>query len=169
MLFVRLRITSHFLLDNSLEMCILRRSCFIGLHSAAPRLSLLVAPRRLSTTVTHQRSSRKGRVLLFTSALSGAVLFGIWGDAKSCPDPPFTFPGSQDVANTSIRHTPDLIPLLRSYFVYSLLSIPAVVDHAPALLEQLLQMPVVGNIVEIVVRHTFFAQVSPSNNLFYRS
>lgn len=151
-------------------MYILRRGLSVRFHRASNLQALIPpVPRRFLSTaspwhIPHPRD-RRGRLLFFTSALSGSVLFGLWADAKSCPDPPFKFVDSQDAANTTTTHAPDLIPLLRSYFVYGLLSIPVFVDHTPALLDQLLRIPMVGYMIGIVVRHTFFAHVCLSRTL----
>ncbi|KAG6327796.1 hypothetical protein ID866_11292 [Astraeus odoratus] len=53
---------------------------------------------------------------------------------------------------------PDFLPLVRTYFVYASISAPFLVDHAPVLLDKLLNVPVVGSIIEAIVRRTFFAQ-----------
>lgn len=49
--------------------------------------------------------------------------------------------------------------LLRSYLVYSICSIPMVVDHAPTILASMTSIPGLKQITELIVRHTFFAQV----------
>lgn len=50
--------------------------------------------------------------------------------------------------------------LLRAYAVYSMCSIPMLVDVSPKLLEVLTGLPIVRSITEAVVRVTFFDQVS---------
>ena len=52
-----------------------------------------------------------------------------------------------------------LLPLLRTYAVYSVINVPWFVDNAPALLEACLSVPILDSLTEWAVRHTFFAQV----------
>ncbi|KZT61796.1 FAD-linked oxidoreductase [Calocera cornea HHB12733] len=61
------------------------------------------------------------------------------------------------LASSSLARVP-FNQLLRSYFVYTTLSFPFVVDYAPALLDFLIKIPVVGTLTVWGVRHTFFAQ-----------
>ena len=55
-----------------------------------------------------------------------------------------------------------LSELVRTYVVYSLCSIPALVDWSPAILSTLLAVPILKQITEAVVRVTFFDQVRSS-------
>ncbi|KAI6139212.1 FAD-linked oxidoreductase-like protein [Pisolithus tinctorius] len=123
--------------------------------------------RLLSTSPAPQTSRweyiRKRRVLLLTGVISGSAVIGVWADAKSCPDRSrdLSFrPASSPETSISIAQaqSTDLIPLLRTYVVYSLISIPFLVDHASQILDYLLRVPLVGRAVETIVRRTFFAQ-----------
>lgn len=49
--------------------------------------------------------------------------------------------------------------LLRSYAVFSMCDVPALVDYSPKLLEVFTAVPVVKQITEAFVRATFFNQV----------
>ncbi|KAF9235879.1 FAD-linked oxidoreductase [Melanogaster broomeanus] len=101
--------------------------------------------------------------LLLTSTLSlSALTLGLYTDAKTCPSPPLKL-ASASSATTATTHadssrgtSPPLPTLLRTYFVYGLISIETVVDNAPEILDVLLKLPLVGTIVEVVVRRTFF-------------
>ncbi|OSD05697.1 FAD-linked oxidoreductase [Trametes coccinea BRFM310] len=59
--------------------------------------------------------------------------------------------------NAQRSDTP-LSGLIRTYVVYSLCSIPALVDYSPTILSTLMAIPGVKQITEIVVRYTFFDQ-----------
>jgi len=82
-------------------------------------------------------------------------VLGLYSDAKSCPPPPFK------LSETTSQHdaSPPLLTLLRTYFVYGLTSCDTIVDHAPEILDVLLKVPLVGTVVEGVVRRTFFDHV----------
>ncbi|KAF7971429.1 hypothetical protein HWV62_21190 [Athelia sp. TMB] len=68
-------------------------------------------------------------------------------------------PESTDAhADSPIDPSVPISTLLRSYTVYTLCALPALVDAAPALLRTLLPLPVLGTITESLIRHTFFAQ-----------
>lgn len=54
---------------------------------------------------------------------------------------------------------PTTATLLRTWVVFSMCSIPALVDHSPRILEVLGKVPVVSKVAEMVVRRTFFDQV----------
>ncbi|KAL4071186.1 FAD-linked oxidoreductase-like protein [Scleroderma yunnanense] len=130
---------------------------------------LLITPRRLLSAshlprpLTKHSTRLRRRGLLLTGAISGTIIVGIWADAKTCPDPPFqlstNFASPRGAAATrSIPpHPSDLLPLLRAYLVYGLISIPFLVDYAPTLLDQSLRVPILGSIVKTCVRNTFFA------------
>lgn len=51
-----------------------------------------------------------------------------------------------------------LSTLLRSYVVYTLCSVPVLVDYSPAVLAALTSVPGVNRVTEAIVRSTFFAQ-----------
>ncbi|KIK93539.1 hypothetical protein PAXRUDRAFT_828860 [Paxillus rubicundulus Ve08.2h10] len=91
--------------------------------------------------------------LFLTSTLSlGALTIGLYTDAKTCPSPPFKLANSGSETGTSSS----LLTLLRTYFVYGLISVPALVDHAQDMLDVLLKVPLLGGVAETIVRRTFF-------------
>lgn len=57
------------------------------------------------------------------------------------------------------KDTP-LSTLIRSYFVYTACSFPALVDMSPKILSVLMSIPGLKQITEVVVRYTFFDQVN---------
>lgn len=58
------------------------------------------------------------------------------------------------------RHQVPLSALLRTYVVYAMCSIPALVDYSPVVLSTLMSVPGIKQLTEAVVRITFFDQVS---------
>lgn len=58
------------------------------------------------------------------------------------------------------RQSSSLSSLIRSYVVYTACSIPALVDWSPQILSALMSVPVVSHVTELVVRKTFFDQVT---------
>jgi hypothetical protein len=91
------------------------------------------------------------------SLASGAVLGGSILLVQNAPDD--TKPGIQDANNPAARQPPSLTSMLRSYVVYAMCSIPALVDWSPKILSTLLSIPVMRDLTESLVRATFFAQV----------
>ena len=126
----------------------------LGVHprSCIPRTT--VAFRRSMHTPTRPiRHLRLGRITLASSLLLG---------------------GSLLVVSPPENHSTPLSTLLRSYIVYSMCSIPALVDYAPTILDTLMtsRIPFVKEVTQAVVRATFFAQVchiSRSINKIYSS
>lgn len=154
-----------------MQVCI-RRSLLTRprIVTLSPNLSLTTFRRLLFTTSESLCSSNKHsirplrHVLLWTGAISGTMIIGIWVDAKTCPERPFkvsTSSSPQGVAATpsSPTRSSDLLPLLRAYLVYGLISVPFLVDYAPALLDHLLCIPILGSVVKSFVRSTFFTHV----------
>lgn len=88
-----------------------------------------------------------GRFALASGTIVGALLLpAIYADAP----------------NETLNHG-DRVPLtsaIRSYIVYSMCSVPFVVDHSPEVLSTLMSIPVVKQITEAFVRASFFSQVS---------
>ncbi|KIJ60119.1 hypothetical protein HYDPIDRAFT_32541 [Hydnomerulius pinastri MD-312] len=127
-----------------------------GIPSQLPRT------RPLSTSVPTPRPRTRRPIrttLLLTSTLSlGALTLTLYTDAKTCPSPPFQLasPNASTTTESESRAQIPLSRLLRTYFVYGLISIPTLVDHAPGILDALLKVPLLGNVVEGVVRGTFF-------------
>ena len=58
-----------------------------------------------------------------------------------------------------VLRTAPLSELVRTYIVYSLCSVPFVVDWSPTVLSTLLSIPGVKQVTEAIVRVTFFDQV----------
>ncbi|KAF8555937.1 FAD-linked oxidoreductase [Imleria badia] len=94
------------------------------------------------------------RITLLASAISGGAVLGLYSDAKSCPSPPFEL--AETTSQPAHDVSPPLLTLFRTYFVYGLTSCETIVDHAPEILDTLLKVPLVGTVVEGVVRRTFF-------------
>lgn len=84
-------------------------------------------------------------------------MLSLYSDAKSSPPPPFKLVKASSQLEYDV--SPPLLTLFRSYFVYGLTSCETIVDHAPEILDALLKVPLVGTVVEGVVRRTFFDHV----------
>lgn len=127
----------------------LRRASLVVRH-AARRLSYSTPPPPKTRTRHLFRTT-----LLVASALSGGTVLGLYYDAKSCPSPPFQL--AETASQLEHDHdSPPLLTLLRTYFVYGLISCDTIVDHAPDILNALLKVPLMGSVAEAVVRRTFF-------------
>jgi len=96
---------------------------------------------RLRTLRSHRRS-----FLLFSS-LSAATL------------PTYLILNSDSLPSSATPHEQPLKALVRSYVVYSLCSIPTVVDQSPKLLDLLSRVPGLKQVTYSLVRVTFFDQV----------
>ncbi|KAF9221317.1 FAD-linked oxidoreductase [Gyrodon lividus] len=123
----------------------------------SPRSLSSSAPRRLFSTSTSPPRPRAKRpictTILLTSTLSlGALTVGLYTDAKTCPSPPFKLTNHSSETGTSSS----FLTLLRTYFVYGLISVPTLVDHAQDMLDVLYKVPLLGGVTEGVVRQTFF-------------
>lgn len=108
--------------------------------------------RRCYTTREHSAASMRG---LRTSVVGGGALTATlmlgWGYTLYADTPPL-----------SREHEPAPTPLpqlLRSYAVYSMCSIPGLVDASPALLSFCTSVPGLRQLTEAFVRATFFTQV----------
>ena len=123
------------------------------------RRAALGARRLYSTSKTRTRPVRT--TFFVSSAISAGALLGLYADARSCPPPPFKLVET----NAGPAEPQPLLALFRAYFVYGLISCDTVVDHAPDILDALLKLPLVGTLVEGVVRHTFFDQVRRLSNV----
>lgn len=136
----------HSIRRTSLVLCFPGRS-----GQAARRLYSIPVPQRARTRRLFRTT------LLVASAISGGAVLGLYSDAKSCPSPPFKLAeaSSQPGRDVSLP----LLTLFRTYFVYGLTSCETIVDRAPEILDMLLKVPLVGSVVEGVVRRTFFDHV----------
>lgn len=64
-----------------------------------------------------------------------------------------------DVEDPDIRKA-SLTSLLRSYFVFSVCSVPALVDWSPHIISFMTSIPGLKQLAEALVRRSFFAQVT---------
>ncbi|CCM03712.1 uncharacterized protein FIBRA_05858 [Fibroporia radiculosa] len=100
------------------------------------------------------RASHRARVglitgaVLATSLLAGNVTSPIHADAEQ----------SDNLRSESARPQTPLSALVRSYIVYSICSVPAIVDWSPTILSVLFSLPGIRQIAQAVVRVTFFDQ-----------
>jgi len=106
--------------------------------------------------VQPRRLSRLGaRVVLVTGvATTTAFAFSTLGASDVYAD-------TSDFANVNdptIRSVP-LTSLLRSYFVFSVCSVPAFVDWSPHIISFMTSVPGLKQLVGVLVRRSFFAQV----------
>ncbi|KAL0573845.1 hypothetical protein V5O48_008109 [Marasmius crinis-equi] len=102
------------------------------------------------------RSSRRRNRAIFGGGLLLLLGFGAF-NAFSQPIRADSDDDDEE-KDTSGKSTDPLSSLVRSYVVYSMCSIPALVDSAPTLLQVFTGMPLIGNITEALVRITFFDQ-----------
>lgn len=126
--------------------------------------------RYLSTSASSSASRSTNRSTRLT-LLSLSVGLGLGGSAYLLHSPvrldaSLSAPlAKQDDSSSSLhKNQPPLSSLIRSYVVYTLCSIPALVDASPALLKHTFAIPGVRWIAEKIVRGTFFAQVSPQSS-----
>jgi proline dehydrogenase len=102
-----------------------------------------------------ERSAARSVRGLRTSAVGGGALTATlilgWGYSLYADTPPL--PREHEPAPTPLSQ------LLRSYVVYSMCSIPGIVDASPALLSFCTSVPGLRQLTEAFVRATFFAQV----------
>ncbi|KAI0641100.1 FAD-linked oxidoreductase [Trametes meyenii] len=134
-----------------------------------PRFSLYRPPLRTRTLVSASPGlpppfrtriltiRRVTAVGLVSGVLLGAFLFAhktrsvVYADAEE--------PEASDKAGRSSRGSAvPLSALVRTYVVYTLCSIPPLVDWSPTILSTLLSIPGLKQVTETVVRYTFFNQ-----------
>lgn len=71
-----------------------------------------------------------------------------------------TVQADEQVTTSAIIQEPTpLGDLIRAYVVYSICSVPFLVDNSPSVLSALTAVPGIKQVSEMVVRYTFFAQV----------
>ena len=106
--------------------------------------------------VQPRRLPRLGaRVVLVTGvATTAALAFSTLGASNVYADTS----DFADVEDSTIRNVP-LTSLLRSYFVFSVCSVPAFVDWSPHIISFTTSIPGLKQLVEVLVRRSFFAQV----------
>lgn len=119
------------------------------------RLTYSVLPRRCywsSQTSTFSRYTRRPPRILIVGggALAASFVLGysVYADA---------LPPSTERAPTPLSK------LVTSYVVYSLCSIPGLVDASPALLAFCSSVPGLRQLTEAFVRATFFTKVAPTH------
>lgn len=97
---------------------------------------------------------QKRRTIAITSGLmlagSAAVLAGRGIYADNVNEEP------------TVQRVP-LSVLFRSYLVYSMCSMPLLVDWSPSILSALSSIPGIKQVTELFIRHTFFSQVCPQS------
>ncbi|KAL5535007.1 PUT1_2 [Sanghuangporus sanghuang] len=99
-------------------------------------------------------SPRRGRprllgTLALTSAVTGSAYLYLHQSVSLDSSSPF---------NNETENEEPLSTLLRTYIVYSMCSIPWLVDNSPKILDVLMSIPLVKQVTEAFVRATFFAQ-----------
>lgn len=104
----------------------------VGIHRAFP------SPRALLSRTT---------VGLTLSSLALATIDGtVFADTKD--------------REQADQPTSPLCSMIRAYVVFSMCSIPRLVDAAPTILNSLSSVPLAREVIEVVMRLTFFKQVS---------
>lgn len=76
------------------------------------------------------------------------------------PTAAFYLDGDGDHDTPEVREQPSILSLLRSYAVFTICSVPPVVDHAPDIISALLAVPGIKQLAELGIKYTFFDQVS---------
>ncbi|CDO71747.1 hypothetical protein BN946_scf184920.g31 [Trametes cinnabarina] len=122
-------------------------------HQPSPWARTLATSSRAPSKTPFLTSRRVAGITLVSGALVGAALLAphsvLYADADE--------PDGRARRNAQ-RTDPPLSALIRTYVVYSLCSIPALVDYSPTILSTLLAIPGVKQITETIVRYTFFNQ-----------
>ncbi|CAE7077422.1 unnamed protein product [Rhizoctonia solani] len=118
----------------------------------APRTGLIShlahSARQLHTAPNLSKSSRLAWGLGAGAAVVGVAGMTIYADSQTSP------PGTTTLGS-----------LARSYLVYSLCSVPPLVNHSPAILGTCASVPGLRELSEAVVRRTFFAQFVGGDSL----
>ncbi|KAH8111477.1 FAD-linked oxidoreductase [Phellopilus nigrolimitatus] len=134
-----------------------RLSAGTGLARLSQGTSSLPPLRRsLNSASTTGRGAytRSKAIRLSTLALSGVLgysaLIHLWKPVRADAE--------DDVREVNHRRQTPLTTLLRSYVVYSLCSLPVVIDYSPTILSALFSVPGIKQITEAIVRATFFSQ-----------
>lgn len=129
-----------------------------SIHPQGPRLYRLLHPTRSSSSTSRHPRPRLRRLVPLVLLASFTLSFI-----------PSTYAESSDPSSpllNSVQSAPTLT-LLRSYFVYTLCSLPALIDNAPSLLHTFTHSPIPGlkGFTEAIVRRTFFAQFVPGESV----
>ena len=127
-------------------MFMLRYTLFFARHSQGK----LLFTRKLKTHVKSHPILQTRRALLARTTLgltlsSLALAFGgtVFAEHEQAADEPKS----------------SLCSMLRAYVVFSMCSIPRLVDSAPTILNTLSSVPLVREVMEAIMRVTFFKQV----------
>lgn len=120
--------------------------------------------RRSASRVTGNSASsssvRTGRDRILRAGFGTLVIGGTLGGAAYMYQQHPLHADHDEDSYGSVQQPPTPIStLLRSYIVYSLCSIPTLVDWSPTILGTLFSIPGVRQITEAIVRVTFFEQV----------
>ncbi|KAI0638876.1 FAD-linked oxidoreductase [Trametes polyzona] len=118
-------------------------------------------PPGLSPPRTKFLSARRiATIGIVSSTLLGTALLApvVYADATAADGTGKAGRSSQAHDGSGSASKTPLSALVRTYVVYSLCSIPALVDWSPAILSTLLAIPGVRKVTEAVVRYTFFNQ-----------
>lgn len=124
----------------------------------APRVTLSSNFKFSSTRSVHSSGRRLVPHLGRIGLASGVVLGGSLLVATHVTDS--TNSTVRDANRPPDRKPVPLPTLLRSYIVYTMCSVPALVDWSPTVLSILMTIPIVRDVTEAIVRLTFFAQVT---------
>lgn len=124
--------------------------------TASRRLVLksLTARRLLSSSSRTPPPTHSSRLLSRRAFYATTLSLGVAGIAVATP-----VAQSPDVERQQEDFRPPLSALIRAYIVYSICSIPPLVNAAPKLLSLCQSIPGLRQITEAVVRVTFFNQV----------
>lgn len=122
-------------------------------------LRLKSARRFSSYAPKNPRTRRRGIVVASGVALAGSAA----AYANHTNHEVYTDGGDHLVARAPVP----LSSLFRSYIVYSMCSMPMLVDQSPSILSVLSSVPGIKQITEAVVRRTFFSQASPYHRYMY--
>lgn len=131
------------------------------------RLGLRGTPARCfrsQSTSSARSTGDNGRKIGFTLLAAGGLATTV---AMTLPNASADSSPQPDCPPTSSIHTASYGQMARSYFVYTLCSIPLIIDYAPSLLHTFTHSPIPGlkSITEGIVRYTFFAQFVPGENV----
>lgn len=118
--------------------------------------------RRAIFTSPSTTPSRKGRRFqLGTLALTGALSGSAYAYLQRPSDRDASVTEATNAQlRISDRQQAPLSALIRTYVVYSMCSIPFIVDYSPSILSALSSVPGIKQITELLVRVTFFNQAS---------
>jgi hypothetical protein len=137
------------------QMSLLQSQFRASLIQASPRFLIARSAHTNARRLTLPHIGRKG---LVSGAATVTLLGGSLLMASDVTDLDATT--LQDGNHPASRKLPSLTSMFRSYAVYTMCCIPALVDWSPKILGTLMSIPVVRDITESIVRATFFAQVN---------